>query len=107
MPMARPTSEGATSTYITRVVAPGAGGCAVCAAALVAIATRPSLTHAFVNPLIEQCSRERSKRVAEFLRVVRNGVRVQRLLVSPELDDGEMVVAVRLHRGQEDRVSGL
>src|SRR5262245_61590184 len=106
---------------MTRSVA--AGGCdgvGACAATVVADAATSnaikarrscmvpvSLPDALVNPLVEQRSGERPERIAELLRMVRNGVRIKRFLVSPDLEDGEVVIAIRLHGDDEAGIAGL
>src|SRR6187549_3274707 len=96
---------------MTRSVA--VGGCAgagVCAETVAAdaisssaISARPSRTalvslpDALVNALVEQRAGERSERVAELLRMFRHGVCIKRLLIPPDFEDREVVVAVRLH----------
>src|SRR5436190_23924608 len=66
---------------------------------------RTRLADALVNPLIEERSREWAERIAELLRMFSDRVGIQRLLVFPELDDREVIIAVRLHGGDEDRVA--
>src|SRR5262245_8487113 len=106
---------------MTRSVA--AGGCdsvGACAATVVADAAASnamnarrsrmvpvSLPDALVNPLVEQRAGERPERVAELLRMVSNGVGIKRFLVPPDLEDGEMVIAIRLHGDDEAGIAGL
>src|SRR5262245_43804362 len=66
-----------------------------------------SLPDALVNALVEQCAGERPERVAELLRMVRNGVRIKGLLVPPDFEDREMVVAIRLHGDDKAGIAGL
>jgi hypothetical protein len=39
--------------------------------------------------------------------MVRDGVRIKRFLVPPDLEDGEMVIAIWLHGDDEAGVAGL
>src|SRR5262245_42660176 len=66
-----------------------------------------SLPDALVNALVEERAGERPECVAELLRMFRNGVRIERLLVPPDFENGEVIVAVRLHGDDKAGIAGL
>src|SRR5262245_28450767 len=66
-----------------------------------------SLPDALVNALVEERAGERPECVAELLRMFRNGVCIKRLLVPPDFENGEMIVAVRLHGDDKAGIAGL
>src|SRR5439155_13812670 len=55
--------------------------------------SRKALLNAFVDALIERAAGDRLQRVAVLLRVRCGGVRVERFLVLPDLDDREVIRA--------------
>src|SRR5947209_4524972 len=67
--------------------------CATSPSTTTRMKSRKALLNAFIDALVERTAGDRLQRGAVLLRVQGGGVRVERFLILPDLDDREMIRA--------------